>query len=83
MTLLPNFFKECTDVYDQPETEDTPLRNHHCDNFVDPFNLDAQYLKSIKIDVPTFAGCHDPQLFLDWTLQLDRYTEPRKVNLSQ
>jgi len=34
-----------------PETEDTPLRNHHRDNSADPSNSDAQYLKSIKIDV--------------------------------
>jgi len=48
-------------------------------------NPDAQYLKSIKIDVPNFEGRHDPQLFIDWTLQLDRYfiwyelTESRKI----
>ena len=28
---------------------------------------DSQFLKSIKIDVPTFDGRHDPQVFLDWT----------------
>jgi len=45
----------------------------------------AQYLKSIKINVPNFEGRHDPQLFIDWTLQLDRYftwyelTESRKI----
>ena len=51
-----------------PENEDTPSRNHHRDNFVDPSNSNAQYLKSIKIDVLTFNGRHDPQFFLDWTL---------------
>jgi len=47
--------------------DQTPTRNnrHNIDN---PPNLDAQYLKSIKIDVPNFDGCHDPQLFIDWTL---------------
>ena len=37
-------------------------------------NPDDQYLKSVKLDVPTFDGCHDPQFFLDWLQQLDRYT---------
>ena len=36
-------------------------------------NHDYQYLKSIKLDVPTIDGSHDPQLFLDWLQQLDRY----------
>ena len=42
-------------------------------------------LKSIKIDVPTFDGHHDPQFFLDCAQQVDKYfmwynlTEPRKV----
>ena len=35
-------------------------------------DLDSQLLKSIKIDVPTFDGRHDPQLFLDWTQELDK-----------
>jgi len=49
---------------------------------------DSQYLKSIEIDVQTFDGRHDPQLFLDWTQQLDKYftwydlTEPRKVKFA-
>jgi len=36
-------------------------------------NPDAQYLKSININVLNFDGRHDPQLFIDWTLQLDKY----------
>jgi len=62
--------------------------NHHRDNSADPSNPDAQYLKSIKIDVPTFDERHDSQFFLDWTLQLDRYftwyklTELKKVKFA-
>jgi len=48
-------------------------RNNHRDNTNNPPNSDDQYPKNIKIDVPTFDGRHDPQLFLDWTLQLDKY----------
>jgi len=46
---------------------------------------DSHYLKSIRIDVDTFDGHHGPQLFLDWTQQLDKYftwydlSGPRKV----
>jgi len=48
-------------------------------------NHDDQYLKSIKLDVPTFDRRHDPQFFLDRLQQLDKYftwypfIEPRKV----
>ena len=65
--------------------DQTPLKNSRRNNTENTFNLDAQYLKSIKIDVPNFEGRHDPQRFIDWTLQLDRYftwhelTEFRKV----
>ena len=65
--------------------DQTPRKNNRRNNTVNTFNPDAQYLKSIKIDVPNFEGHHDPQLFIDWTLQLDRYftwyklTESRKV----
>ena len=49
-----------------------PENNRH--NTTDnPPIPDAQYLKSIKINVPNFDGCYDLQLFIDWTLQLDRY----------
>ena len=45
-------------------------------------------MKIIKIDVLTFNGCHDPQFFLDWTLQLDGHftwdelNEPRKLKFA-
>ena len=60
-------------------------RNNRRDNIDNPPNPNDQYLNNIKIDVPTFDGRHDPQLFLSWTLQLDKYftlcnfTEPRKI----
>ena len=63
-------------------------RNNRRDNTDNPPNPDDQYLKNITIDVPTFDECHDPQLFLDWTLQLDKYftwynfTEPRKIKFA-
>ena len=61
-----------------------PPRNNRR-NTENTSNPDARYLKNIKIDVSNFEGRHDPQLFIDWTLQLDRYfkwyefTEYRKV----
>jgi len=67
-------------TYDQ-----TPPKNNRRNNTENTSNSDAQYLKSIKIDVPNFEGHHDPQLFIDWTLQVDMYftwyelTESRKV----
>ena len=75
-------------MHDPPESptgDRTPPRNNRCNNIENTSNPDVQYLKSIKIDVPNFEGRHDPQLFVDWTLQLDRYftwyefTESRKV----
>ena len=48
--------------------DQTPPRNNWHNNTDDSFNPDAQYLKSIKIDVLNFDGCHDSQLFIDWTL---------------
>jgi len=30
-------------------------------------------LESIKIDISNFDRRHDPQFFIDWTLQLDKY----------
>ena len=41
----------------------TPLKNNRHNNTENTFNPDAQYLKSIKIDVPNFEGRHDPQFF--------------------
>ncbi|XP_020250396.1 uncharacterized protein LOC109827789, partial [Asparagus officinalis] len=49
---------------------------------------DAQYLRSIKVSAPTFDGKLDPQAFLDWLKNMDRYfdwyalTEPRKVKFA-
>ena len=56
-----------------PTSDQTPPKNNRHNNTDNPSNLDAQYLKNIKIDIPTFDGRHDTQLFIDWTLQLDRY----------
>ena len=39
--------------------DQTPPKNNRC-NIEDTSNSDAQYLKSIKIDVPNFEGRHDP-----------------------
>ena len=61
------------------------MENNNTDN---PPNLDDQYLKNIKIDVPTFDERYDPQFFLDLTLQLDKYftwynlTELRKIKFA-
>jgi len=65
--------------------DQTQPRNNRRNNTENTSNLDAQYLKSIKIDVPNFEGRHDPQIFINWTLQLNRYftwyeiIESRKV----
>jgi len=70
---------------ESPTGDQTPPKNNRCNNTDNSPNSDAQYLKSIKIDVPDFDGHHDPQFFIDWTLQLDKYftwyklTGPRKV----
>jgi len=47
--------------------DQTPPRNKRRHNTDNPNNFDAQYLKSIKIDVSNFDGRHDSQLFIDWT----------------
>ena len=63
----------------------TPPKNNRRNNTDNTSNPDAQYLKSIKIDVLNFEGRHGPQLFINWTLQLDGYftlyelTDFRKV----
>ena len=47
--------------------------------------MDAQYVKSVKLDTPSFDERLDPQAFIDWTLAIDRYfhwydmLESRKV----
>ena len=55
-----------------PTGDQTAQSNSH--------NPDTQYLKSIKINVPNFNRRYDPQLFIDWTLQLDRYFTWYKLN---
>jgi len=71
-----------------PKTEETPLQpNAKRSTQHNAHKHDEQYLRSIKMDVPTVDGCLDPQLFLDW-IQLDKYltwydhTEPRKVKFA-
>jgi len=70
---------------ESPTGDQTPPRNNRRNNTDNSPNPDAQYLKNIKIDVPNFDGYYDPQFFINWVLQLDRYfalyefTEPRKV----
>lgn len=39
----------------------------------DNFDPDERYLKSIKIDAPSFDGHPDPQYFLDWIRGMDNY----------
>ena len=51
----------------------TPSRNNRRDNIDNSPNPDDQFMKSIKIDVPNFDGHHNSQLFIYWTLQLDKY----------
>lgn len=48
-------------------------------------DTDTQYVKSVKVDAPSFDERLDPQVFIDWTLTMDRYfrwcdmSESRKV----
>jgi len=43
-----------------PTTEEVPLQNNMRDNLNNAPNSDEQFLKSIKLDVPTFHGRLDP-----------------------
>jgi len=36
-------------------------------------DTDAQYIKSIKVDAPSFDGRFDPQVYINWQLAMDRY----------
>ena len=54
-------------------TRDQTLLKNNRRNTENSFNPDTQHLKSIKIDGPNFEGRHDPQFFIDLTLQLNRY----------
>jgi len=43
---------------------------------VQPYNTadaDAQYIKSVKVDAPSFDGRLDPQVYIDWQLAMDSY----------
>jgi len=43
---------------------------------VQPYNTadaDAQYIKSVKVDAPSFDGHLDPQVYIDWQLAMDHY----------
>jgi len=42
-----------------------PFRNER-----DP---DERIVRSIKINAPSFDGTQEPQLFLDWIKEMDRY----------
>ena len=33
----------------------------------------AQYIRSVKVDAPSFDGRLDPQVYIDWQLAMDRY----------
>ena len=44
---------------ESPKGDQTPPRNNRHNNTDNPSNFDAQYLKSIKIDVLNFDGRHD------------------------
>jgi len=48
---------------EQPTDKQPPLQLYTRRNNVS--NLDEQYLKSVKLDVPTFDGRLDPQFFLN------------------
>ena len=51
-------------------------------------DTDAQYIKSVKVDAPSFDGRLDPQVYIDWQLAIDRYfrwhdmSESRKIRLA-
>ena len=36
-------------------------------------DADSQCIKSVKVDAPSFDGCLDPQIYIDWQLAMDRY----------
>ena len=43
---------------------------------VQPYNtvdVDAQYIKSVKVDAPSFDRRLDPQVYIYWQLAMDRY----------
>ena len=68
--------------------ENSSSSQNRRDNTDNPSNLDDQFLKNIKIDGATFDRRHDPQFFLNWTHQLDKYftwynlTKPEKIKFT-
>ena len=71
---------------EQPPAEQPPLQPYIGHDYApDP---DEQYLKSIKLNIPTFDGRLDPPFFLigftTWTCILTYYPffEPRKVRFT-
>ena len=34
-------------------------------------DADAQYIRSVKVDAPSFGGRLDPQVYIDWQLAMD------------
>ena len=64
----------------------SPRREH-----VPPYytvDTDAQYIKSVKVDAPSFDERLDPQVYINWQLAIDRYfrwhdmSESRKIRLA-
>jgi len=64
---------------------------HPCESELNPTNVadtDAQYIKNIKVDAPSFDERLDPQVYIDWQLAMDRYfrwhdmSESRKIRFT-
>jgi len=60
LKILDERFTKVESTRDQ-----TPLRNNRRNNTDNTFNRDAQYMKSIKIDVLNFDRRYNPQFFID------------------
>ncbi|PKU78260.1 hypothetical protein MA16_Dca025557 [Dendrobium catenatum] len=64
--------------HQEPVEHDNPWRDN-----------DAQLLKNIRIDAPTYDGTLDPQVFLDWLKSMDSYfkwyniSEVKKVRFAE
>ena len=53
---------------------------HHQERGYREVDQDQRFLKSVKIDAPTFEGQLDPTKFLDWLAYMDRYFEWYEMN---
>ena len=62
---------ECKTIEDVSDNESWP-ENNTPRRAVQPDN-DEINLKHIKLEAPTFDGQLDPQVFLDWTANIDHY----------